>query len=342
VIAAALGCATIRHTPVTGVETESGTRPPTAVTDPRFEYSREPIEADTRLIETAKTYEIFRVRFASVAEGDPEATPVTVDFHRATEAGSHPAVIVLPIWGRHVYPSNAVTRTLKKRSKGRIHILNVLGEEFLIGWPQLATITDETEFMATWSAGAEREIATLIDLRRLIDWAEDQPEIDATRIGLIGFSHGAMLAPTLAIQEPRISATVLVMGGAEPHEVIARCVGARTETIQHHARDAFGWSTDEMAARLEPVFRPVNAAEYLGRVDPRRVLIFESGRDECVPEIARDALWNAMGRPERYTIDASHRHSFYSMTPLRLNWMRKKIWRFFESRLLEPVAVTPR
>ena len=172
-------------------------------------------------------------------------------------------------------------------------------------------------------------------MRRLIDWAEGRPEIDAGRIGLIEFSHGAMLAPVLAAQEPRISSTVLVMGGADPHEVIARCIGARTETVQLHARETFGWSRDEMAAILGPIYDPINVASTPGRVDPAQVLSFDAGRDECVPESSRDALWEAMGRPERYTIDADHRHAFYTMTPLRFNWMRRKIWDFFQSRLIE-------
>ena len=111
-------------------------------------------------------------------------------------------------------------------------------------------VTDEDEFLETWTQGADHEVATVSDMRRLIDWAEGRPEIDAGRIGLIGFSHGAMLAPVLAAQEPRISSTVLVMGGADPHEVIARCEGARTEGIQDHALETFGWSKDEMAAVL--------------------------------------------------------------------------------------------
>ena len=261
-----------------------------------------------------------------------------MEYHQSQVPGSHPVVIVLPIWGRHVYPSNAVTRTFRKRSNGRIHILNVLGTEFLFDWPELGTLTDEDEFIAAWIEGFEYEITTLIDMRRLIDWAEAQPEIDADRIGLIGFSHGAMLAPALSVHEPRITATVLVMGGADGHEIIARCVGARTEGVQDHAFETFGWSRDGMAETLEPIFESMNAANYPNRVDPTRVLIFDAGKDECVPKSSRDSLWEAMGRPERYTIDSNHRHAFYTMTPLRFNWMRKKIWSFFEKLLLEGPA----
>jgi dienelactone hydrolase len=326
-----VSCASVDHV-------GSALPPPSAIqpkTDAAFTYADALVPVQSRFVETKGDYDLHRISYPSISENGQIGNLVTADYHRSRVPGPHPVVIILPIWGRHVYPSNAVTRTLRKRSDGTMHVLNVLGEDFLIDWPKLGALTDENEFVETWTQGAEHEIATLIDMRRLIDWAEGRPEIDADRIGLIGFSHGAMLAPALAAQEPRISATVLVMGGADPHEVIARCIGARTEGVQEHARQTFGWSRDEMAAILDPIYDPINAANSPGRIDPSRVLIFDAGRDECVPESARNSLWEAMGRPERYTIDANHRHAFYTMTPLRFNWMRKRIWSFFETRLIE-------
>ncbi len=280
-------------------------------------------------------YEIRRLSFPSIGGNGQIGNLVTVDYHRSRLPGAHPVVIVLPIWGRHVYPSNAVIRTLRKRSNGEMHILNVLGESFLIDWPHLGVVTDEDEFMRLWAAGAQNEINTLVDMRRLIDWTEGRAEIDGDRIGLIGFSHGAIFAPTLAAQEPRISATALVMGGAYPQRVIAQCIGARTEGVQIWAETTFGWSREDMEKRLEPLYGPMDPARYPDRVDPARVLIIESGRDECIPKSCRDDLWEAMGRPERFIINANHRHSFYTMTPLNLNWARKRIWDFFQSALLE-------
>jgi dienelactone hydrolase len=329
-------CASIERIPFSPVESAAdGNDAAPWVPEPAFDYTPAPITAEQETTERKTRYEISRVSFPSVGDNGQEGDLVAFDYHRSTLPGSHPAVIVLPIWGRQVYPSNAVIRTLRKRSNGRVHVLNFLGESFLIDWPELAVLEDESEFVETWREGAEREITTVIDIRRLIDWTEAQTEIDSAQIGVIGFSHGAMLAPAIAAHEPRISALVLVMGGAHPHQIITRCEGARTEGVQLHAEEVFGWSKEEMETRLEPMYAPLDAANYPGRMDPNRVLIFEAGRDECVPQSTRDALWQAMGRPERYIIDRKHRPSFYTMTPLHLNWMRKKVWSFFETRLLE-------
>ena len=326
-----ISCASLTHTQ-SAPTPRSGIRP---ATDPVFNSPVSAIPYEDHVLESDARYSLRRVTFPSVAENGQIDNLVTVDYHQSRLPGCHPAVIVLPIRGRHVYPSNAITRTLRKRSNGRVHVLNVLGTDFLIDWPKLGALTDESEFVDTWIEGAEHEIATLIDIRRLIDWAESRPEIDADRIALIGFSHGAMLAPAVVAQESRIAATVLVMGGAHPQEIAARCNGERTRRSQLIALGAFGWDQDELEARLEPVFQHVDSANYPGRADPSRVLVFEAGKDRCVPESAREALWLIMGRPERYTIHADHHRAFYSMTPLGFNWLRRRVWDFFERKLVE-------
>jgi dienelactone hydrolase len=326
-------CATRNHITYDGQERRVRS---TESTDPHFVYDPAPITTVELVTDESKNYEIRRLSFPSIGANGQTHNLVIVDYHRSRLPGSHPVVIVLPIWGRHIYPSNAIIRTLRKRSNGAVHILNVIGDGFLIDWPQLGVVTDEDEFMELWAEGAQQEITTLVDMRRLVDWTEARTEIDSDYIGLVGFSHGAMFAPTLATQEPRISTTALVMGGADPPRVIAQCIGARTEGVQIWAETTFGWSREEMEERLEPLYGPLDPARYPNRVDPAQVLMIEAGKDECIPESCRDDLWEAMGRPERYIINANHRHAFYTMTPINLNWARKRIWDFFESRLLEP------
>ena len=79
----------------------------------------------------------------------------------------------------------------------------------------------------------------------------------------------------------------------------------------------------------------VDPANYPDRVDPNRVLIIEANRDKCVPEKSREDLWLALGKPERISMNYDHAPAFYSMTPLGLSWMRRRIWEFLEPRLLD-------
>jgi dienelactone hydrolase len=295
-----------------------------------FAYEKSPIATHEELLEEHGGYRVLRLSFPSVGNGEM----VTVDYHQSTLPGRHPVVVVLPIWGRYVYPSNAVTRTLRKRSNGAVHVLNLLDDGFLTDWPALETAPDEEAFTAIFTAGAENERNTVIDIRRLVDWAETRHEIDREAIGLVGFSHSAIIAPTIAAAEPRIAASVLIMGGAHPHRIVARCAGPRMTAVQQRAASAFGWDRDYLERVLEPIYAAIDPANYPGDIDPASVLIFEAGRDTCIDEVARTALWEAAGRPQRWVINTSHKRAFLTMTPFNLNWMRKRIWSFFEARLL--------
>jgi hypothetical protein len=82
--------------------------------------------------------------------------------------------------------------------------------------------------------------------------------------------------------------------------------------------------------------RGVDAATYPGRVQSQKVLMVDASRDECMVEDCRDSLWEALGRPERITLNYDHKRAFYSLTPLGFNWLRYRIWEFLEEELLAP------
>ena len=157
---------------------------------------------------------------------------VRVDISEALNPGPRPLVIVLPIYARFTYPSEKVGTFVQRHSDGEFHVLEVEGKNFLINWYSAADTDNEEQFLDLFRQGAEAERIVITDLRRLIDWAGQQPEIDGNRVAVVGFSRSAIVAGTLATQEPRLAATVLVVGGAHPHTIIARCGGKRTSAVQ--------------------------------------------------------------------------------------------------------------
>ena len=58
--------------------------------------------------------------------------------------------------------------------------------------------------------------ACVKDFRRTIDYLETRSDINTKRVGFLGYSFGALLAPILLANEPRIHAAVLVSGGIRP------------------------------------------------------------------------------------------------------------------------------
>lgn len=310
---------------------------------PAFAYEKAdvPFINHVRGAGATSAYELRLIEIPSVGENNQKDNLVTAKYYRSTLPGSHPLVIVLPIWGSFTYPPRKFSSSIQRRSDGAVHVLHVQGDTHLADWPGIIAATDKTEFLELWHEAVERQRVTIIDTRRLIDWAEQQPEINGDRVALIGCSLGAFMAGTIATQESRLAAVVTVMGGSHLNSVIATCDGKRATRVRATAAETFGWDRDELAARLEPIMSIVDPAKYPNRVDPERVLIIDANRDKCVPEESRRDLWLALGKPERISMNYDHAPAFYSMTPLGLGWMCRRIWEFLEPRLLESSRSLP-
>jgi hypothetical protein len=300
-------------------------------------YEKGPVPFENSILEQDPklAYQVRHLKIPSVGDNGQDGNLMESIYYRSNTAGKLPLVIVMPIWGDRFglkYPPEKITSTLKLRSHGGMHIIHLLGERDLIGWKALGEAETEEQFLSIMARLAQREIVNIVDISRLIDWAEARNEIDAARIGLIGFSHSAITAGMVVVNEPRLAAAVLVMGGAHPHRILAVCddhVGrTRGKILQR-----FGWTAADYGQAIEPFFRPIDVANYPGRADPSRILIFESQEDECIPQDARDDLWEVVGRPARISLLYGHKTSFLSMTPLGFNWMSHKIYEFLESTL---------
>jgi dienelactone hydrolase len=279
-------------------------------------------------------YWIESLAFPSVGENGQDGDLVTARHYRSKRAGAKPLVIVLPIWGIHTYPSNAISAALRERSAGGINVLQILGAKPLLDWDAVGSVQGERAFADLLDQMVRRFVATVIDIRRVVDWARTQPDVDPERIAVIGFSMGALVASVTLANEPRLAAGVLVMGGADPHEILAAC-NHEIERARKRVLEQLDWSLDEFRRKLAKALARVNPARFAGMVDPRRVLIIEAAKDTCMPPAARERLWQAMGQPERIAYLYDHRAAFLAMTFLGGNNLQQQVYRFLDKRFAD-------
>jgi len=128
---------------------------------------------------------------------------VSIDQFSPERPGKHPIVVAL-------HGSGGM------RSEGHLQFAQLLANQGFcvfvphffepagISWASPATIARE---FLNW----------MKIISQAIDYAVTQPNVDATRIGLIGFSLGAYLSLSLAVEEPRIKAVVEFFGGMPDH-----------------------------------------------------------------------------------------------------------------------------
>lgn len=331
---ACVGCLGRVHTPLAGPADWAAARPAAPVPAALRPSPPGPPAVDLEYRKRVLGYEIYDLRFSS-AGGGPEDDRLEARYYRREGPGPRGVVVILPIWGRSAYPPLVTTGRLIRR--GELNVIVLEGEKSLFDWERLAESPTEEAFLAEVRAWAGRYTTMIEDVRRLVDWAVSRPETDADRIGLVGFSISAVMAATIVGLEPRVTHGVFVMGGGRIEAIFASCP-RQPGRVRERVLERFGWDREELVARLAPELEPINPVTYAGRIDPRRVLIIDAGRDRCVPASAREELWEAMGEPERITILSGHNFSFLSLTFIDNFRATKDIARFFHRRMREGPA----
>jgi dienelactone hydrolase len=290
--------------------------------------------------ETALGHRILHLYGASLHLRGSADQPEAVAY-LSPRAGPKPWVVVLPIWGASDYPPKKTIRwLLKGRGGGGVNILWVTNSGRILHFEGLLDAPTPEKFSRALTLAAREVNATADRVETLVGWVRQRPDTDPARIGIVGFSIGAIVASLVVGRDPGYAAAVFAMGGGGLGEVLASCYG-RERLVRDEVTARFGWSREEYAERVEASLASIDPLFVAGRVDPATVLYFDARHDECIPPVSREALWEAMGRPERITIGYGHKSSFLSMTFLGHNRMTREIVRFLRLRLLEPPRRPP-
>ena len=299
---------------------------------PLFEVNGLPEIEISAPVDETRFHEVVDLRLrSSGTHGGPDGY-VDAIYFRSKSPGAKKLVIVLPIWGTSSYPPSRISRGYARKSRGDANIIWVLGDYPLFPWSGLSSTSTEAEFVEMAKASAERYRSAVVDLRLLLDWAETQRNIDSSRIAMVGFSMSALVTATVMGNDPRVSAGVLMMGAADFAEVFTTC-GNRAGEVRRHVLTEYGWTIEQYHDFFEGLFGPADPILYSGRYDPSSIFMIDAAFDDCMPRSSREALWRATGRPKRLTLLSRHRSGFYSLTPLGLNFVRRKIYDFLDEAL---------
>ncbi len=330
------GCIGRLHTPYDPSESAEvvPAAPTSAPGEDVFAYVAEqsPQPRRTRLANVRRNYDKILLEFPAVAGRGQPPVSLTAHYYRSKDSAARKLVIVLPIWGSYRYPPQKVAKTLRRRSRGEIHVLEVLGTERLFFWDEMAAAPTEDAFIQIARDMTGRVMDTVIGIRQLVDWAAAQDEVDPDQIGLVGFSMGAIVAAMALGADDRFAAGVLMMGAAKPGEVFATCNGYPGE-VRSAIRERFGWSQERYQGLFEELFAPGDPARFAGRYQPERLLIMDGAFDDCMSREARRSLWEITGRPERLVFLGRHKGAFLALTPLAFNMAGKKIHAFLSTTL---------
>ena len=313
-------------------QTTGGYRYTPPVADSVWEYTIPgPVELEPAQREL-RHHDVIPLSFASGRDNGHARNRVEGLYLRSRLPGAKKLVIVLPIWGASRYPPRNVAYGYAAHSRGDAHVIWLFGEPPLFPWRTLWSTSSEDEWIELTEEGIDRYCTAVSDTRRLIDWLDTREEVDPERIGIVGFSMGALAAATIMGTDARVSTGIFMVGGAMFTEVMAQCRG-KAGRMREHALESYGWSLDEYRRFFEERIGPAEPTLYAGNYNPDKILIIDARFDNCIPRVSREALWELTGYPERITMLYRHKSAFYALTPLGFNFARGIIYRFLDRTL---------
>lgn len=116
---------------------------------------------------------------------------------------------------------------------------------------------------------------TIIDYRQAIDYLETRPEVEASRVGLLGYSLGAMLGCILAAVDSRVAASVFMVGG----DIVRTYRG-------------------QVPVLLRGMLDPVSPSLFASHISPRPVLFINGRWDQKVSRESAELLHHAAREPK--------------------------------------------
>lgn len=149
----------------------------------------------------------------------------------------------------------------------------------------------------------------VLDCRCAAAWLASRPEVDATRLGMVGTSLGSFLTALTSANEPRIKNVCILLGG-----------GGLVDAYYDHpkAKPVTEW-IDRLGGKklVKGLIAPVDPITYAGQLKGKNLLMIAAKNDEIVPPKAAAQLWEATGKQRIVWLDAGHiTAAFYTMSVL--------------------------
>ena len=237
---------------------------------------------------------IYRLRFPSpVVSPCPENNTVHAEYYRPRGSGTFPCVIVLDITAGDQSVSRAISTQLARNGVAALFVQMAYYGPRRPPGSSLRMVS--TDYIHTLEAIRQ----TVLDLRCATAWMASRPELDASRLGILGTSLGSFIGTLTAEMEPRLGKVAVLLGG-----------GGLVEGYYDHPQaapfkaiwEAMGGTKEKLAKYLAPV-DPLTCAANLR---DRKVLILAGKRDEIVPPKMAEALWEATGKQKIVWFDCTH------------------------------------
>jgi dipeptidyl aminopeptidase/acylaminoacyl peptidase len=133
----------------------------------------------------------------------------------------------------------------------------------------------------------------------LTDYLCQRPDVDTTKLVLLGYSFGAPFVPCIIAHDRRAAVAAMVYGGGELRSLIT-----------HNVRRYKGAIFSEFVGLAGGVLlRPLEPLRHIDRVAPTPLLMINGAQDEQVPRENVEMLYDKAGEPKKIIwLESKHVH----------------------------------
>ena len=160
---------------------------------------------------------------------------------------------------------------------------------------------------------------SVVDIRRIIDWASVRDEIDKQKIYITGISFGGFVSSISMGIDERIKAGVLIVTGGNANKISwlsqsnrYRKKYPRTESEHNNVLEKYRQYLGEVRKHgfdnvdAEDISYYSDPLTFAGKLRDRPVLMINAEKDKYLHEETVTELWEALGKPRIEWISSGH------------------------------------
>lgn len=141
-------------------------------------------------------------------------------------------------------------------------------------------------------------IQSVGDIRRVLDVFASRPNVDKSRIGLVGLSLGSILGSITTALDSRIQTAVFAVGGADWRTILSQSDISSDKT----KGAALALSKTQLA-----FLDDVDPKNFVGKIAPRATLFLNGKRDNIIPVAAAKIFYTSAKAPKKQIwFDSDH------------------------------------
>ena len=163
----------------------------------------------------------------------------------------------------------------------------------------------------------------LNDLEGVVDFTYNQNFTDTSRLCIVGFSGGAIIALYHTVHDSRVKALILGACPAIINNILFKDIfeyARKYETLR-------GIEDLDMSSLIEKL-REMEPIKWISKISPRPLLIIHGGKDELIPLKHAIALFKRAGKPKKLKVilNASHKLRTHHETLNVIDLWLRQIW----------------